>query len=81
MGPVFSGTAETGFTLCSEVAAVVPIEEVIRDDTLGEPVFVDLTCTELTAIGLVRMLRTEAGLAVGGLAVMDDAFIDSMRCR
>jgi hypothetical protein len=70
-----------GSRLCTEVAAVVPIEEVIRDDTLGEPMFVVLTCTELTAIGLVRVLRMEAGLAVNGLAGMDDAFIDRMRCR
>jgi hypothetical protein len=77
---VFSGTVETGSRLCTEVAAVVPINEVIRDDMLGEPVVVDLVCTSLAAIGLVRVLRTEAGLAVDGLAFMDDAFIDSMRC-
>jgi hypothetical protein len=81
MGPVLSGTAETGFTLCTEVAAVVPIEEVIRDDMLGEPVFVDFVINGLEAIGLARGLRTDGALAVNGLGVMVDAFIDSMRCR
>jgi hypothetical protein len=80
MGPVFSGTAETGFTLCTEVAAVVPIEEVMRDDTLGEPVLVDFVIDGLEAIGLARDSRIDAGLGVNVLEVADDTFIDNMRC-
>jgi len=81
LGTVFSGRAEMGFTLCTEVAAVVPIEEVMRDDTLAELVFMDFVTAGLAAIGLLRVLCADGGLAVSGLGVMDDAFIDIIRCR
>jgi hypothetical protein len=78
---VFSGAEETGFTLCTEVAVVVPMDEVMRDDTLSEPVLVDFVIDGLEAIGLARDSRMDAGLGVNVLEVADDTFIDSMRCR
>ena len=77
---VFSGAAETGSRLRTEVAAVLPIEEVIRDDTLGEPVLVDAVAG-LAAKCLLRGLRTDGGLAFKGLGVVDVAFNDRIRCR
>jgi hypothetical protein len=79
-GTVFSGEVETGSRLCAEVAAVVPMDEVIRDDTLGEPDFMDLVIAGLAAIGLARDSRMDAGLGVNVLEVAEDTFIDSMRC-
>ena len=80
LGAVFSGKADMGSRLCTEVAAVVPIDEVIRDDTLGEPVLVDVVAG-LAVLGLLRRLRTDGGLAFNGLGVVDVAFNDSIRCR
>jgi len=77
---VFSATIETGSLLCKELAAVVPTEDVMRDDTLGEPVLVDVVAG-LAVLGLLRRLRTDGGLAFNGLGVVDVAFNDSIRCR
>ena len=52
----------------------------MRDDTLGEPVFVDFVIDGLEAIGLARDSRTDAGLGVDVLEAADDTFIDRMRC-
>ena len=79
-GTVFSGGVDTGSRVCTEVAAVVAIDEVMRDDTLGEPVLVDFVIDGLEAIYLARDSRMDAGLGVNVLEVADDTFIDSMRC-
>ena len=62
------------------VPAVVPMDEVMRDDTLGEPDFMDFVIAGLAAIGLARGSRTDAGLGVNVLDIADGTFIESIRC-
>ena len=64
-----------------DVAAVVAIEEVMREDRLED--FTDFGVTDSAPLAILgREVRTEAGLLVAGVEVMEAvAFIDDMRCR
>jgi hypothetical protein len=76
------GGGATGPLLCTEVAAVVAIEGVIRDDMLGETDIVDFVVgVNLVTPGLAIPSLDEGLRIEAGLEVMDEvAFIDSMRC-
>lgn len=69
-----------GDSLLIDVAAVVAIDGVIRDETLGD--FTDFVIPDSVSLAFLdRPVRTEAGILVIGLEVMDAiAFIDSIRC-
>ena len=78
---VFAGKG-SGVSLCMEVGAVVVIDDVMRDEKLGEPPLADFGLPTPTPLAVLdRSACSDAGLPDFGLGMVGDAmFVDSMQC-